>query len=88
MVAVALALLIGCAGSSFKFDDARRVEVGMTESQLTQLMGKPYSVTSRGDTQIWVWVHYNGLTGGMNKISFIMKDGKVYSVPTIPKSFD
>lgn len=87
MAAVCL-LLVGCAGSSFKFDEARKVELGMTEAQLTNLMGSPYSVVSKGDRQIWIWSHANALSGTSQSVSFVMKDGKVVSLPTIPKSFD
>lgn len=80
-------VLAACAGTPFRFDDARQVKVGMTEAEVTQIMGRPYMVTSKGDAQIWVWSHANGMTGGSQSISFIMKDGKVSTVPTIPESF-
>ncbi|MGZ5056681.1 MAG: hypothetical protein ACXWAT_17295 [Methylobacter sp.] len=88
IVAAVCLLFAGCAGSSFKFDSARKVEVGMTEGQLTNLMGSPYSVVSKGDHQIWIWSHANALTGKSQSVSFVMQDGKVISLPTIPKSFD
>lgn len=88
LIIAAICLFIaGCAGSSFKYDNARKVEVGMTERQLTALMGKPYSVVSKGDTQIWIWSHANAFTGNSQAVSFIMKDGVVESLPTIPASF-
>lgn len=87
-----LALLLAssiaaCAGSPFKFENARKVTVGMTQSELTNLLGKPYLVTSRGQDEIWVWSHANGLTGGAKSVSFVIREGKVVSVPTIPDSF-
>lgn len=81
-------MIIGCAGTNFKYDSARKVQIGMTEDKLTELMGKPYSVVSKGDTQIWIWSYANALTGNSQSVSFIMKDGKVYNLPTIPASFD
>ncbi|MBY8314931.1 outer membrane protein assembly factor BamE [Vibrio fluvialis] len=87
LVAILALVLAACAGTPFKFENARQVQVGMSESEVTQLLGSPYMVTSRGDEQIWVWSYANGLTGASKSISFIMKDGKVESVPTIPKSF-
>lgn len=87
-VAAALVLtLSGCAGTSFSYDDARLVQVGMTEDQVTQIMGPPYSVISRTDGQMWVWSHANGMTGASRVISFKMMDGKVVEVPPIPTSF-
>lgn len=88
MILVAVLLMIGCTGSNFKYDSARKVEVGMTEDQITQLMGKPYSVVSKGETQIWIWSYVNAFTANSQSVSFIMKDGKVYNIPNIPASFD
>lgn len=82
-----LALLAGCAGTNFSYDNARQVKVGMTETELTRLMGPPYSVTSRGDEQMWVWSRANGFTGASRAVSFKMKDGRVVEVPQIPASF-
>ena len=86
-IAVLTSALIACAGSPFRFENARQVKVGMTEAEVTQLMGRPYMVTSKGEEQICVWSYANGMTGGSRSISFIMKDGKVSTVPTIPDSF-
>lgn len=85
--AVLALVLSGCAGTSFTYDEARKVKVGMTEDQVTQIMGPPYSVVSRADGQMWVWSHANGMTGASRVISFRMLDGKVVEVPTIPASF-
>ena len=85
--AVLALVLSGCAGTSFSYDDARKVQVGMTEEQVTQIMGPPYSVVSRADGQMWIWSHANGMTGASRVVSFRMVDGKVVEVPTIPTSF-
>jgi len=81
-----LALLAGCAGTDFTYDNARQVRVGMTEAEVTRLMGPPYSIASRGDEQMWVWSQANGFTGASRAISFKMKDGQVIEVPQIPES--
>lgn len=78
---------IGCAGTRFSFDSARQVRVGMTEAEVTKIMGRPYSVNSRGDVQVWIWSQANGFTGAHQSVSFPMRDGKVESVPKIPESF-
>lgn len=80
-------LITGCAGTRFDFDSARRVTVGMTEAQVTSIMGRPYSVTTKGDSQMWTWVQVNGFTGAHQSVLFVMRDGKVESVPKIPDSF-
>lgn len=81
-------ILTGCAGSgSINWDNARQVKAGMTESQLTNLMGHPYSIRAQGDTQIWVWVYVNGLTGSSSSVAVPMKDGKVTADLKVPDSF-
>lgn len=81
------AALYGCAGSSFSFDQARQVQLGMTEAEVVSILGKPYSVVARGDEQMWVWSHANSLSGAVRSVSFKMKDGKVIELPTIPNTF-
>lgn len=58
----------------------------MTEAQLTNMMGRPHTVVSRGDEQMWVWSYANAF-GGAKAVSFKIKDGVVVEVPTIPASF-
>lgn len=84
---VGVAALAGCAGTRFSFEEARQIKVGMTEAEVTERLGRPYSVATRGDAQVWVWSYANGLTGGHRSISFIFKEGKVHAVPSIPSSF-
>ncbi|TWI52985.1 Beta-barrel assembly machine subunit BamE [Pseudomonas duriflava] len=87
LAAVALAGAIsGCAGTSFDYSQARQVKVGMTEAEVVQIMGRPYSVVSRGDEQMWVWSHAN-VFAGSKAVSFKMKGGKVIETPSIPSSF-
>ncbi|QPG62056.1 outer membrane protein assembly factor BamE [Pseudomonas sp. BIGb0427] len=87
-VAALAAVLGGCAGTNFTYDQARQVKVGMTEDQVVELMGPPYSVVSRADGQMWIWSHANGMSGSSRVVSFRMIDGKVVEVPTIPASFE
>lgn len=84
---VAALFIAGCAGTDFSFENASKIQLGMTEGQVTNIMGPPYSVISRGNSQMWVWSHANGLTGSARSVSFEMSGGKVVSVPTIPGSF-
>lgn len=87
LASLVILLLAACAGSKFSFDNARQVKVGMNEAEITQLLGAPYSVVSKGDTQIWIWSYANGMTGAHQSVSFPMSGGKVASLPTIPASF-
>lgn len=86
-LAAALALSSACAGTQFSYAQARRVEVGMTEAQLAARMGRPYSVVSRPEGQLWIWSHANGFSGSSKAVSFLLKDGVVVQVPEIPASF-
>jgi hypothetical protein len=87
IIAVVLAFLIGCAGSPFNFESARQVTVGMTEAQLIDKMGEPYMKVGKKDSEVWIWSFAYGLSLNSQSVSFIMKDGKVTELPTIPKSF-
>ncbi len=91
IIILAFALMLSACSmggsGSIKWDDARQLRVGMTESELTAKMGTPYSVTSKSDgTEIWVWVNVD-LLMGTQTMSVIIKDGKVVTVPKIPDSF-
>lgn len=86
-VLITLILLAGCAGTNFSYDQARKVQVGMSERDVVSIMGKPYSVVSRPDGQVWVWSYANGLSGRTRAVSFILKDGAVVKTPSIPESF-
>jgi hypothetical protein len=83
------AILSSCAGSgSIKWDNVRSLREGMTKQEVEQRMGPPYSVTAKADgTEIWVWVHVNGLTMGSESASVVFKDGKASSVPKVPDSY-
>lgn len=75
-----------CAGTPFKWNDARQIRPGMTTAQVTQLVGKPNTVKSQGDTLIYVWVYVNGFSGTRTlRVDF--RDGKAISAPPIPLEF-
>ena len=85
IIAVA-ALLAACAGTPFTYGEANKVKVGMTEDQVYELMGNPYSIISKPDSQMWIWSHATAF-GGAKSVSFEFKDGLVAAVPNIPKAF-
>jgi outer membrane protein assembly factor BamE (lipoprotein component of BamABCDE complex) len=79
-------MLAACAGTPISWSSARAVKLGMTQAQLTETMGKPYMVTTRGADEIWVYSHANAFSGA-ESVSFVMREGKVSGVPTIPDAF-
>lgn len=84
LLAIALA---ACAGTRFSFDNARKLNVGMTERQVTDIMGRPYNVSVRGDLTILTWVFVNGFTGANRSLALPFKDGKLSDAPKIPEGF-
>jgi outer membrane protein assembly factor BamE (lipoprotein component of BamABCDE complex) len=91
-VALTLAMLAAgfvitaCAGTHFKWDAARQIRPGMTEQQVTALLGPPYMVTSSGGEQRWTW-SYADTFSGARAVSITLRDGKVTGSPSIPERF-
>lgn len=84
--AAMLITLAACAGTPFEWSDARRVTLGMTEPEVLNIMGKPYSSRSNGDGVTWVWSYANTFSG-TRAVSVVFKDGKVVKAPPIPDSY-
>lgn len=88
LIAVSVSTITGCAGTAFKWSDARRIEQGMPKGQVVQLMGAPNLITARGDAQRYVWVWSNGMTGETRSLAVDFdKEGKAVTVPPIPDEF-
>ena len=88
--AIALALSItACAGSGkINWDAARQVKPGMTQQEVTEVMGRPHRVSGRGNgVETWLWVHANGFTGSTQSASVIFKDGIAAGGIPVPNSF-
>lgn len=84
-MAVAIALA-GCAGTPFKWDQARKITAGMSIAEVTDLVGKPTLVKSQDGRLIYVWSYANSFTGTRTlRVDF--KDGKVIAAPPIPDQF-
>jgi outer membrane protein assembly factor BamE (lipoprotein component of BamABCDE complex) len=75
-------LLAACTVTSFNWDKAKQVKLGMTEAELRALMGRPSSIKIRDDTQIWVW-SYADSSARTRSVSFELKDGLVTAIPFI-----
>ena len=80
-------LFFSCAGTHFKWDDARKIKEGMTIEEVTGIMGRPVRVVASGDVIRYIWVYVEGLTYATKSLSIDFKDDKVVKVPPIPKSF-
>lgn len=86
VAAFSAALLVACAGTYFEWDNARKLKTGMTQAEVTELMGRPYSVTSVPGKSIWVWSWATGF-GDTKAMSVTFVGGKLTGVPEIPESF-
>ena len=82
-----LLFLAGCAGTPFKWDDARKVKTGMTTTEVTQIIGSPSSVTSRDGILIYVWVYVDMYFSGTKSLRIDFKDNRVIAPPPIPDTF-
>lgn len=84
-----LALCVGCAGTAFKWSDARRVEAGMTKPEVTSMLGAPnrvVTIPNDGTRYVWVWV--NTMAGSTRSLVVDFdKSGRVIKAPPIPDEF-
>lgn len=83
--AMALALA-ACAGTPFKWDDARKIKEGMSTQEVSALVGTPNSVRAQDDVLRYVWVYVNSLEGTRTLV-VDFKDDKVIKAPPIPEEF-
>jgi outer membrane protein assembly factor BamE (lipoprotein component of BamABCDE complex) len=82
-LACALVLFSACVGTTFNWDTARQVRVGMTKAEVQQVMGKPYLISTAGEDEVWTWAYGTGLGNGA-AFKIILRDDKVTQVPKIP----
>jgi len=66
-------------GRNFSLDDAKRVELGMTEVQVIEIMGEPTNTSIDLSGKLWMWIYVDP---AMNSKSFAvkMKDGQVIHI--------
>lgn len=83
---VLLAIFYGCAGTPFEWTSARQIKAGMTEREVTTLMGQPYLVKSQPQGITWVWTYVDPMFATRSLV-VVFRDGKVVEVPPIPESF-
>lgn len=79
-------LLAACAGTPFKWEDARKIKEGMSTQEVSALVGTPNSVHAQGDVLRYVWVYVNSFEGTRTLV-VDFKDGKAIKAPPIPEEF-
>jgi outer membrane protein assembly factor BamE (lipoprotein component of BamABCDE complex) len=83
LVFVLTSILAACVGQTpFEWDRAKQVRLGMTETELRMLMGRPSKIQIKGETQMWVW-SYTTPSNTTRSVSFELKDGIVTAIPYI-----
>lgn len=75
-------VLWGCAthGANFRLEDARRVELGMTKTQVVDIMGsEPSDVHEDMTGELWMWnrVVVTIVSSESKSFAVKFKDGKV-----------
>lgn len=83
---LAVVVVCACAGTPFQWDNARRLREGMTEQEVTALLGAPYLVKSEAGRVVWVWSYADSFAG-VRTISVVFQGGRVIQAPEIPNSF-
>ena len=68
-IAIALSFMVGCSTQEREIATFAKLKNGMSETQLSDLLGKPTKVENNSDFVIWTYPA--GLV--------FLKDGKVYS---------
>ena len=79
-------------GTYFQWGQARKLQIGMTTSEVTQLLGRPYSVqsmtTAKGSQETWTWICMNPYDPSNHRnIWLIFIEDKLTGVPKVPDSF-
>ncbi len=87
IAAATLAALAGCAGTPINWDKARTIGPGMTQAEVTQVMGSPYLVKSTATGQLWVWSYASAFEGTRTLSIPFDRAGRVQEAPPIPDSF-
>ena len=86
-VLLCAALCAACAGTDFQWDKARQLRPGMSEDQVTALMGAPSSVREQPWGATWTWAYVQPRDGSARAVSVGIGDGRVVYGPGVPASF-
>lgn len=77
LVAALTIAIAGCAGTPFKWEDASKVRNGMTEAEVTTILGKPYSRTQSGARSVLTWSYADAFGSAAKAVSFVFDNGRV-----------
>jgi len=83
LVAAFTIAIAGCAGTPFKWDDASKVRNGMTEAEVTAILGKPYSRTQSGSRSVLTWSYADSFGSTAKAVSFVFADGRVTGASSV-----
>jgi hypothetical protein len=78
--------LAGCAGTDFNLSDIPKIKIGMEESEVIAIMGKPDAneiIGEHGERAL-VWSHLSTWDMTHKTYSVVIKDGKTITAPTFP----
>ena len=80
------AALSGCVtGTPVNFESARSLKPGMTETQVTEIMGSPRSTYDDEMKRHYLkWGHSDLMTGAYSNLVLVFQDGKLVAVPGLP----
>lgn len=87
LIGIAALALAACAGTPFKWSQARQIQPGMSTTDVTHLVGTPNSIKSQGDVVTYAWVYVNTFNGTSRTLRVDFRDGKAISAPPIPPEF-
>jgi|GEM_PF-5180724 len=65
------------SGTPFTWEDADKVQNGMTEAEVVGILGQPYSRRESGDDAILVWSYTNSVSS--NAVAYRFTKGRVVS---------
>ena len=81
------AFCAACAGSDFQWNQARQVRPGMTEEQVSAVMGPPTAMRTQTSGVTWTWAYLNPREGSARAVSAEFRDGRVVYAPGVPEGF-
>jgi hypothetical protein len=76
-----------CAGSDFQWDQARQIQPGMTEDQVSALMGPPTAMRTQSGGVTWTWAHVDPRVDSARAVSVGFREGRVVYGAGVPQSF-
>ena len=74
-------VLAACAGTPFKWEDADKVQNGMTEAEVISILGKPRARSQSGNITILRWTYATNFGG--RSVSYRLVDGRVTGVTSV-----